>query len=171
MHVEYTVVKLRGAKDMGDLARHVKAGAEVELVRESANPYDSNAVLVLAVVPIQGAPPVPVGYLAKGAALRGSLVGVPCHHGYGCPEVQGILGGVVMAKDSELRLNRDLEANLQAMLAPQMAEYNEELNKVLNAHKGGPVDELHQALVEVTEKHGFEPDVSELRKLAEQHAG
>jgi hypothetical protein len=76
-----------------------------------------------------------------------------------------------MAKDSELRLNGDLEANLQAALAPQMAEYNEGLNQVLNAHKGGPVDVLHQALVEVTEKHGFEPNVSDLRKLAEQHAG
>jgi hypothetical protein len=70
MHVEYTVVKLRGAKYMDDLARYVKAGAEVELVREPDNPHDSNAVLVLAVVPSQGALPVPVGYLAKGAASR-----------------------------------------------------------------------------------------------------
>lgn len=70
MHVEYTAVKLRGARYKDDLARYVKAGAEVELVREPDNPYDSNAVLVLAVVPSQGESPVPIGYLAKGAASK-----------------------------------------------------------------------------------------------------
>lgn len=70
MHVEYSAVKLRGAKYKDNLARYVKAGSEVELVREPDNPYDSDAVLVLAVVPSQGAIPVPIGYLAKGAASK-----------------------------------------------------------------------------------------------------
>ncbi|TYB69727.1 hypothetical protein FXF51_06075 [Nonomuraea sp. PA05] len=70
MHVEYSAVKLRGAKYQGDLARYVKAGSEVELVREPDNPYDSDAVRVLAVVPSQGEIPVSIGYLAKGAASR-----------------------------------------------------------------------------------------------------
>lgn len=70
MHVEYTAVKLRGARYKNDLARYVKAGSEVELVREPANPYDLSAVLVLAVVPSEGEVPVPIGYLAKGAASR-----------------------------------------------------------------------------------------------------
>jgi hypothetical protein len=70
LHVEYTAVNLRGAKYKNDLARYVKAGSEVELVREPANPYDSNAVLVLAVVPSEGEIPVPIGYLSKGAASK-----------------------------------------------------------------------------------------------------
>lgn len=70
MHVEYSAVKLRGAKYKDDLARYVKAGTEVELVREPDNPYDSNAVLVFAPVPSQGEIPVAIGYLAKGAASR-----------------------------------------------------------------------------------------------------
>lgn len=76
-----------------------------------------------------------------------------------------------MAKPARLRMNDNLESELEAMLASKMEAYNEELNQVLGEQGGGSVDALHQALVEVTEKHGFEPDVDELRKLAEQHAG
>ncbi len=39
-------------------------------MREPDNPYDSNAVLVFAVVPSEGEIPVAVGYLAKGAASK-----------------------------------------------------------------------------------------------------
>ena len=70
MHIEYTVVKLRGAKYKDDLARYVKAGSELVLRREPGNPYGADAILVLAVVPSQGVEPVPIGYLAKGAADR-----------------------------------------------------------------------------------------------------
>ncbi|MER7361926.1 hypothetical protein [Nonomuraea wenchangensis] len=76
-----------------------------------------------------------------------------------------------MAKRAKLRMNRNLEAQLEAALAPKMEAYQRELNEVLREQAGTPVDELHQALVEVTRKHGLKPDVSELRKLAEQHAG
>lgn len=70
MHLEYTVVKLRGAKYKDDLARYVKAGSELVLRREPGNPYDADAILVLGVVPSHGAEPVPIGYVAKGAADR-----------------------------------------------------------------------------------------------------
>lgn|SRR5574341_540453 len=70
MHIEYTVAKLRGAKYKDDLAQYVKAGSELTLRREPDNPYDRDAILVLAVVPSQGSQPVPIGYVAKGAADR-----------------------------------------------------------------------------------------------------
>ena len=70
MHVEYTAVKMRGAKYKGDKVRYIKAGTEVVLRREPDNPYDSNAVLVLGVVPSEGVEPAPVGYLPKGLASR-----------------------------------------------------------------------------------------------------
>lgn len=76
-----------------------------------------------------------------------------------------------MAKPAKLRMNHNLEAELEAMLAPQMEEYSQELNQVLSEHQGGSVDEIHEALIEVTERHGLKPNVEELRKLAQQHAG
>lgn len=76
-----------------------------------------------------------------------------------------------MAKPAKLRMNSNLESELQAMLAPKMEEYTREVNEVLSEHQGGSVDEIHQALIEVTERHGFTPNVDELRTLAEQHAG
>lgn len=68
MHVEYTAVKLRGAKYKGDKAAKLKLGAELELRREPGNVYDSNAVLVLGEV--DGYESVPLGYLPKGVASK-----------------------------------------------------------------------------------------------------
>ncbi|WP_431903666.1 HIRAN domain-containing protein [Nonomuraea sp. bgisy101] len=70
MHVEYTAVKLRGAKYKDDLARYVKAGSELVLCREPDNAYDKDAVMVLGVVPSMGPEPVALGYLPKGLADR-----------------------------------------------------------------------------------------------------
>ncbi|WP_433496821.1 hypothetical protein ACQP1K_17710 [Sphaerimonospora sp. CA-214678] len=69
------------------------------------------------------------------------------------------------------RPNPNLQAELQKMLAPKMKAYQQELNEVLQELAGKPMDEIHQALVDVTERHGIKPNVEQLRELVEQHAG
>ncbi len=76
-----------------------------------------------------------------------------------------------MAKKATLRLNPNLQSQVEQMLAPGLRAYQEELNQVLDEHAGQPVDDIHEALVEVTARHGLKPNVEELRKLAEKHAG
>jgi hypothetical protein len=78
---------------------------------------------------------------------------------------------VHMAKRAKLRLNANLESQLEAMLAPKMEAFQEEFNQVLSDRRGGSVEEIHQALIDVTAKHGFEPNVDELRKKAAEYAG
>ena len=75
-----------------------------------------------------------------------------------------------MAK-AKLRLNPNLQAQVERMVAPKLEAYQKELNQVLQAQGGKPVEEIHQALIEVTRRHGIKPKVGELRKLAQQHAG
>lgn len=75
-----------------------------------------------------------------------------------------------MAK-AKLRLNPNLQAQVERMVAPKLEAYQKELNQVLQAQGGKPVEEIHQALIEVTRRHGIKPKVRELRKLAQQHAG
>ncbi|WP_326828691.1 HIRAN domain-containing protein [Streptosporangium sp. NBC_01810] len=70
MHVEYTAVKLRGAKYKGDKVKYIKPGSELVLRRDLNNIYDTNAVLVLGVVPSEGVEPAPLGYLPKGLASK-----------------------------------------------------------------------------------------------------
>ncbi len=75
-----------------------------------------------------------------------------------------------MARKARVRINPNLGSQVQQMLAPKIEAYQTELNQVLRDNAGKSVEEIKQALVEVTRRHGMKPNVEQLQNLAEQNA-
>ncbi len=75
-----------------------------------------------------------------------------------------------MAKSRvKVTINPNLRQQIEAQTAPIMEAFQKKANELIEAHKGGSVDDLHQALIKAAKEVGLKPNVASLRKLAEKH--